>query len=257
MPKKIVIDAGHYAGYNKSPAYQSYCEGDMVWTLYQLLKQELETYGFIVEGTRGNVSKDIPVYDRGMKAAGADFFISLHSNACGTESVRRVVTIPQIKGSASAYKLANALGDAVTEIMGIHDNKQIYTRPLTDAKGESRDYYGVLRGAAAAGCMTALIVEHSFHTNVASAMWLSKTENLKRLAICEAKTISDILGGNKVEQPVKNVGYSVGDKYTVKEGDKYSTGSPVAKFCIGRKMTIKRVLPGRILLEEINSWIMI
>ena len=53
------------------------------------------------------------------------------------------------------------------------------------------EYYGVLRGARAAGVPVYLLVEHSFHTNTAAAKWLSVDENLNRLAEAEA----DLLAG--------------------------------------------------------------
>lgn len=259
MRKKIVIDAGHVAGFNQSPVYKSYKEGDMTWTLYQLLRDELMSYGFDVKGTRSNPSKDLEVYQRGQIAAGADLFISLHSNACGTETVKRVVIIPPFRDQFETYALCNELGPAVSEVMGITDRYQMYNdRTFVDASGKTRDYYGVVRGAVDAGCKKIMIIEHGFHTNAATAKWLSQTANLKRLAIREAEIISGALGGVKVESGMRRPGeYAVGDLYTVQAGDRYSTGAPVAAFCVGKKMTVKRVLPGRILLDEINSWILI
>ena len=33
MAIKIMIDPGHYSGYNKSNVYPAYCEGDKMWIL--------------------------------------------------------------------------------------------------------------------------------------------------------------------------------------------------------------------------------
>lgn len=257
--KRIVLDAGHVAGYNQSPVYKSYREGDMTWALYQMLRDELIEYGFDVVGTRGNASKDLEVYQRGQAAAGAELFVSLHSNACGSEGVRRVVIIPPFRDQNGTYELANEIGRGVSEVMGISDRYQIYNdRTFIDASGKTRDYYGVVRGAVDAGCKRIIIIEHGFHTNVATAKWLSQTANLKRLAIREAEIFAGALGGVKVAAGERRPGeYAVGDKYTVRAGDRYSTGATVAAFCVGRTMTVKRVLPGRILLDEINSWVII
>lgn len=51
--------------------------------------------------------------------------------------------------------------------------------------------------------------------------------------------------------------YSVGSSYTIKRGDCYSNGKSVPERLIGKSFTITRVLEGRILLSEINSWVKI
>ena len=49
--------------------------------------------------------------------------------------------------------------------------------------------------------------------------------------------------------------YKVGDKYTIKAGDKYSNGVPIPARLIGKSYTIMQVRDGRILLGEISSWV--
>ena len=50
-------------------------------------------------------------------------------------------------------------------------------------------------------------------------------------------------------------GYKVGDKYTIKAGDKYSNGVSVPARLIGKSYTIMQVREDRILLGEISSWV--
>lgn len=50
-------------------------------------------------------------------------------------------------------------------------------------------------------------------------------------------------------------GYKVGDKYTIKPGDRYSNGVSVPARLIGKSYTIMQVRDGRILLGEISSWV--
>lgn len=251
---RIVIDAGHYTGYNQSPVYPAYREGNMTWKLYLKLKAELIKRGYTdIITTRGNQSKDIEVYQRGQTAAGADLFISLHSNAVGQEATRRVVVIPPYIDTNDTYKLANELAQAVTDTMGIDQKYQIYTRTFIDTAGRTRDYYGVIRGAVDAGCKRSLIIEHSFHTNTASAKWLYDENNLQKLAEKEADVIAKFLAGQTQGKQT----YHVGEHYTVKATDKYSNGNPVAKFTIGKSYEIGRVLPDRILLKDINSWVVV
>ena len=35
-----------------------------------------------------------------------------------------------------------------------------------------------------------MLIEHSFHTNKKATLWLSKEENLKRLAVAEAELLA-------------------------------------------------------------------
>lgn len=187
MAIKIMIDAGHYSNYNPSPVYPSYKEGNMTFKLQGYLKAELEKYGFIVGVTRTVASKDLALYNRGYMAKGYDLFISLHSNACGTASVDRVVVI---KGYDQGSALANKFGRCISDAMGISSAHQVMIR-----KGSSGgEYYGVLRGAKAAGVANRFILEHSFHTNKAAAQWLHSDANLKKLAVAEAKMIAEHYG---------------------------------------------------------------
>ena len=49
--------------------------------------------------------------------------------------------------------------------------------------------------------------------------------------------------------------YRVGDKYTIKPGDRYSNGVSVPPRLIGKSYTIMQVRDGMILLGEISSWV--
>lgn len=50
-------------------------------------------------------------------------------------------------------------------------------------------------------------------------------------------------------------GYKVGDKYTIKPGDRYSNGVSVPARLVGKSYTIMQVRDGKILLGEISSWV--
>lgn len=185
MTKKVMIDAGHYSYYNRSCVFKNYYEGNMSWELQNLLKKELEDLGIKVDVTRSLRDKDLKLYDRGYKAKGYDLFVSLHSNACDDSDVDRIVII---KGYDQKEDHAKILAKAVSNCMKI-ENYQIYERMY--GKGE---YYGVLRGAKAAGVNDRFIIEHSFHTNLKAAKWLYNSDNLEKLAKVEAVAIAKILG---------------------------------------------------------------
>lgn len=188
----IMLDAGHYGKVNKSPALSSYYESQMTWPLHRYLKAELEKYqNVVVDGTRAAQSKDMAVYDRGVASKGYDLFLSLHSNATGSKATDYPLVITQ-KGNTSD-PLAKSLGQAIQKTMGTKQDYQVWQKLNSDKKTE---YYGVLRGAKAVGTK-GMILEHSFHTNLAAAKWLSEDENLKAMAEAEADVIAAYYGLSK------------------------------------------------------------
>lgn len=192
MPK-ICIDAGHYAKCNWNPKTEPvYWESLMAWTLHIMLKEELERYeGVEVIITRQEEEKDLDLTARGRAAIGCDLFLSLHSNAgvkAYNETVDRAVTIYPVSGKEAA--LAASFAQTITKTMGLKDKPQTYSRWNS---ANNADYYGVIRGAASVG-VPGLILEHSFHTNNAVAEWLLDENNLRKLAIAEAKVIADRYG---------------------------------------------------------------
>ncbi|MGI6254229.1 MAG: N-acetylmuramoyl-L-alanine amidase [Acutalibacter sp.] len=188
---KICLDAGHVGSkYNQSPVVKTYFESEMNWKLHLLLKSELEKRGFDVITTRAKQDADLAVYDRGAAAKGCNMFISLHSNACGTESVDYPVVYRAYDNLNNVDTLALAIAKKVGELMGTKQAGRTATRK-NDAGGE---YYGVLRGARAVGVPLYILIEHSFHTNTAATNWLSKDANLAKLAVAEADLLAAHFG---------------------------------------------------------------
>ncbi len=186
---KICIDAGHYGQYNRSPVNSGYYESEMNWKLSGYLKTALESYGVTVVTTRTDQNKDMQVYERGRLAKGCDLFLSIHSNACGTESVDYPLACCTITGKADS--IGQKLADTVARIIGTSQKGRILKR-----KGDNGDWYGVLRGAASVG-VAGILLEHSFHTNKRAVQWLMEENNLKRLAEAEADTIAEHYGLEK------------------------------------------------------------
>ena len=202
MAIKIMIDAGHYTNYNQSKVHKEYYEGNVMWTLQGLLKEELEKYGFTVATTRNNRDTDVSVTTRGTKSKGYDLFLSLHSNACDTESVDRAVII---KGYNMDDKLSNKLGEELTSIMNLKQKHQIMVRKNDNGK----DYYGVLRGADSVGVKNRILIEHGFHTNTATAKWLCNKDNLRKIAQKEAEVIAEYYGVKKTTTEDKKTYFRV------------------------------------------------
>ena len=190
MEKKICIDAGHYGKYNRSPVAPEYYESDMVWKLHLMEKELLEGYGFTVILTRDNQETDRALYDRGHAAQGCVLFMSDHSNACQKETVDYPVVYRAFDDRGDADVLGLRIADVIAETMGTKQGGRTATR-----RGESGDeYYGVLRGARAAGLDNYYIVEHSFHTNPEAVRWLLKDENLRKLAEAKCRVIAEYFG---------------------------------------------------------------
>ena len=202
MARKICIDAGHYGKYNHSPVINEYYESDMTWKLHLLLKKHLERYGFEVITTRKEQAKDLALYQRGATSKGCDLFLSLHSNACGTESVDRVDVYAPISGKG--HDIAKKLADCIAATMETKQAGFVKTR-----KGENGgEYYGVIRGAVAVGTI-GLLVEHSYHTNTRSTKWLLNDDNLDRLAQAEARVLAEHFGMEvEAEEEAVKPGYT-------------------------------------------------
>lgn len=207
--KKLCIDCGHYGYYNQSPAVRDYWESKMTWKLGHMLQEECEKYGIIVKQTRDNQEKDMALYDRGYASKGCDLFISVHSNAVDDnvhENIDYPVCFVQISGKSD--KIGTLLSECVQRVMQTKQPADHWSQ-----QGKNGDYYGVLRGATAAGTV-GCIIEHSFHTNTRSTKWLMDDNNLRKMAIAEAKVIADYLAG------VESTPSSPATKSYLSKGDK-------------------------------------
>ena len=213
MSIKICLDAGHYGKYNRSPVVPIYFESDMVWKLHKYLQEELITYGFEVITTRQYQEKDLSLWNRGAKAKGCDLFLSIHSNACATESVDRPVVIALVDDKRYDFDdVSRELGERLAKVIEVTMNTNQPGRLTTKLSANDRDedgvkndeYYGVLNSAKQVAKCAALIIEHSFHTNTRATQWLLDDNNLKLMAKNEAACIAQYYGQNKVSIPTKN-----------------------------------------------------
>lgn len=190
---KICLDAGHAGKYNRSPVVPAYYESDMNWKLHLKLKAELEKYGIEVITTRKNQKTDKGLNARGKAAKGCNLFLSIHSNAAGSESVDYPLVIVPVDGSGTA--LGEKLAECIKKTMNTKQAAQAWSKKSTNGSG---NYYSVIHGAALVG-VPGLILEHSFYTNTAMAKWLSKDSNLDKLAQAEAAVIAEHYGLSKTE----------------------------------------------------------
>lgn len=218
MSKKICLDAGHVGSkYNQSPVVKTYYESAMVWALHLKLKAQLEARGFQVVTTRASIDTDLGVYERGTASKGCDVFISLHSNACGTESVDYPVVYRAYDNKNDVDTLALKLAKKVGELMGTAQAGRTATRK----NSSGGEYYGVLRGARAVGTPYYMLIEHSFHTNTKATKWLSVDANLDKLAVAEADILAEFFGMES----------STATEKTAIMGKAQATAQQMALFC--------------------------
>lgn len=220
--KKICIDAGHYAKYNRSPGVPEYYESDMNWKLHLLQKKYLEELGAKVITTRSNKDVDLDLQPRGKTAKGCDLFISDHSNAVGggMNEATDYVAVYHLTEDATAVcddisaEIAKALAPVIAKVMGTKQGYKVLTRKASsDRNGDgvlNDNYYGVLHGARLVD-VPGLIIEHSFHTNTAMTKWLLVDANLDKLAKAEAEAIAAYFSGENViiESNASKVPYMV------------------------------------------------
>ncbi len=226
---KVMLDAGHYANYNRSPVYPSYYESQMTWKLHNYLKNELNEYnGFYVGATRSSQGKDLSVYSRGTASKGYDLFLSLHSNSSSSKTSDYPLIITQ-KGNTGDV-LAKELGQTIEDTMKTKQGYKIWQKLNSDGKTE---YYGVLRGSKAVGTK-GMIIEHSFHTNLAATKWLSSNSNLKKMAENEAAVLADYYDFSKKDA-------TAGDDSNSSDGttDDENVEEPVIKEVVSSSEKVK------------------
>lgn len=203
---KIMLDAGHYGKYNRSPAVKTYYESDFTFKFCNMLKEELEALGFEVGLTRTEQEKDLDLFLRGKASDGYDLFLSIHSNATGTGKANDNVDYPvaivmlddeKVDIDETSLEIGKKLAAVVQEAMQTKQAGRTYTRQSSNDRDNNGimddEYYGVLNGAKRVGT-PGIILEHSFHTNTRSAEWLLDEENLRTMAKAEAAVLAEHYG---------------------------------------------------------------
>lgn len=228
MSVLICLDPGHIRNYNRG-AYTKYYEGTKMYDFALMLKEEIDKYdGLEAMITRKSVDDNPTLKERSYMAknAGARCFLSLHTNACGTESVNRVVIYRSVAMPNSedlAWKLMDAIYDTISPDVPTKKDKSILTR-LNDS---GTDYYGVLRHSTNGSVKESFIIEHVFHTNYKQSEWMYSDTNLRKLAIAEAAALAEYYKAgaknetaSKPESTSKPVSTTYVN-YTVKKGDSW------------------------------------
>lgn len=223
----IVIDPGHYGGYNKGVC-PDYYEGNTMLKLAEFLGQELQDMGAMVKYTRTTNEQNPTLQQRGQMGAGADLFISLHSDASDDPTASGVTSFFSVRQPLTE-PFATAIGEAAAEGMGNSFRGSVARESETTP---GYDYLGVLRAAVAVGAENAFLIEHGFHTNMRDCLTLSDDNALRRIAAAEAAVISrhfQLMTPGQLQPPTESVPPPTPSlcrfSYTVQPGESlYSIG---------------------------------
>ena len=197
---KIMLDPGHGAGafhnrgFKNIPGFEFCNEGDCNYIYSLKLKKALEGYGFIVGITRYNRFDNPTLAQRGQKAKGYDFLISLHSNAAGGTATGTEIwdsTNPR----ESIKTLTDKLCVAISHAIGTNNRGTKYRK-----SSNGSNYYGILRNGMA---KHNFIIEHAFHDNFNDCK--KYVDSLDKIAAATAQTLAEYYGLAKQNksQPTK------------------------------------------------------
>ena len=187
MSKIVVIDPGHGPG-NANGGRNGYKEYEGMWKLSNFLKTALEHCGMSVALTRAE-NADPSLTARGKMGAGADLFISEHSNAANG-AARGVEVYYSIRLPGDRNFAAEIAKE--TAALMYNPNRGAKTRESTVTTGW--DYYTIMMEAQKAGAKHVLLAESGFHDNFYDEAFLLSDANLKAIAETQARVICKYLG---------------------------------------------------------------
>ena len=180
----ICIDPGHWPGSVNCAPDKSYWEYEFTWDLYTRLRPLLEKQGFTVVGTRTEQENpSLTARATVSNKAGADLFLSLHSNAVsgGWGDARGFVAYTS-SGPETAER-----NQAATAILGAVKDAGVILF------GTGKPYY---RGYTVLTATTApaVLLECGFHTNREDVALLKDHAYRDKLARATAQGVCKYLG---------------------------------------------------------------
>lgn len=184
VSKIVCLDPGHGPDTVNGSPDGSYKEKEFTWDMYQRIKPLLEARGISVVGTRKeNEKPSLAARAQVSNKAGADCFVSLHSNAVGDGSWADAsgLMIYTSRGPMSANR--NVLA---TDLINDFHAAGVVVRssPIL------HEGYTVLVETDAPACL----IEYGFHTNKGDVEKLKDSAYRDTLAQATAKGICEYLG---------------------------------------------------------------
>lgn len=198
-PPVIALDPGH-GGSENGKVGNGLVEQHLNYTISKYTKEELERYlNTRVVMTRA-ADETVSLPDRAKRAVeqGAAVLISQHNNSTTNTEVNGteifVSNLAQFRPSSTvlAQNILNELTGLGLYSRGV--KVRLSENGTKTSTGETADYYAVIKAAAELG-IPGLIVEHAFMTNAGDvANYLSTDEQLKGLALADARGIAGYYG---------------------------------------------------------------
>lgn len=194
--KIVCLDPGHGPNTVNGSPDGSYKEREFAWDMYQRIRPLLESRGVTVIGTR--TENEMPSLSRRAQisnSAGADLFVSLHSNAAGNGGwydARGFLVYTSAAGASAGRNLAAA---AIL-------NRAHGAGVVLHGSGLAHELWTVLAKTTA----PAVLIEYGFHTNAEDVLLLRDSAYRDKLAAVTAEGICDYLGiENKSEDTEEGV----------------------------------------------------
>ena len=186
MSKKVCLDPGHGPGCVNGSPDGSYKEHEFAWDMSQRVRAHLERCGVTVVMTRDGAGYPSLTERCGVSnKAGADLFVSLHSNASGDGKNWT---------SPSGYLIYTSAGPetAARNVAARAVLKRVREFGIAVRGGglEHNAEYTVLARTTA----PAMIIEHGFHTSREDTALLKTGDYRTKLAEADARGILDFLG---------------------------------------------------------------
>lgn len=188
----VCLDPGHGPGNVNGSADGTYKERDFTWDMYTRLRPLLEAQGITVVGTREKESDYPSLSARASVSnrAGADLFVSIHSNAAGSTARGFVAFTSAPPETAARNQLAAAIINRI-RAAGV----------VLWGNGLAHEMYTVLASTTA----PAVLLEYGFHTNDQDLVLLKDSTYRDKLAQATCAGICDYLG-LPVKEPDKESG---------------------------------------------------
>lgn len=181
----VCLDPGHGPDTVNGSPDGTYKEKEFTWDMYKRLRPLLEANGIEVICTRAeNEKPSLTARAAVSNKAGADLFVSLHSNASGDggwTAPRGLMIYTSVAGDSAGRNRAAKAILARMRKAGV---------TLFGSGLEHNPEYTVLRTTTA----PAMIVEHGFHTNREDTALLKDSAYRDKLAEAECRGICDYLG---------------------------------------------------------------
>lgn len=265
----LVIDPGHYPGYNPG-IDPTVCEGDVMYSLAEAEKKYCDTnYSDQVDCILTRGMNEDPSLEQGrghkaveMKQSGnyeTVMFMSDHTNAPGGNPPDPNVTgicIFTSQFRKNTYDFLQKLADMAASVMNSHF-LYMDAQPLSVA--DPADWWGVVRGAMnhaktqqeadQNGADYAFIIEHGFHTNPVECAFFKNQKNIQRMAEAKIDFIMEYLGIKKAATMTAfwlcdgtlEITYAGADGVNLRSGLKITNNNIVGTLYKGEK---RRVVQG-------------